>query len=83
MPEPRSAACRIAGTLPKFQDSDCYQHQGCSCYPDARDMPRDDSIEDLENLPAPEVIAPEIIEELTAAFEEFAATRNPKNRPDG
>jgi type I restriction enzyme M protein len=46
-------------------------------------MPRDDSIEDLENLPAPEVIAPEIIEELTAAFEEFAATRNPKNRPDG
>jgi hypothetical protein len=34
---------------------------------------RDDSLEDTENLPAPEVIAQEIIEDLEAALVEFAA----------
>ncbi|WP_079052665.1 N-6 DNA methylase [Streptomyces regalis] len=34
---------------------------------------RDESLEDLDNLPAPDVIAREIIEDLTAALEEFAA----------
>lgn len=34
---------------------------------------RDESLEDLDNLPAPEVIAREIVEDLTAALEEFAA----------
>ena len=34
---------------------------------------RDDSLEDLENLPAPEVIAREIVEDLTAALAEFEA----------
>ncbi len=34
---------------------------------------RDDSLEDLDNLPAPEVIAREIIEDLTAALAEFEA----------
>ena len=34
---------------------------------------RDDSLEDTENLPAPEVIAQEIIEDLEAALTEFAA----------
>ena len=34
---------------------------------------RDDSLEDLENLPSPDVIAREIIEDLTAALAEFEA----------
>ena len=34
---------------------------------------RDDSLEDTENLPAPEVIAQEIIEDLEAALTEFTA----------
>jgi type I restriction enzyme M protein len=34
---------------------------------------RDDSIEDSENLPAPEVIAAEIVEDLQAALDQFAA----------
>jgi type I restriction enzyme M protein len=34
---------------------------------------RDESLEDLDNLPAPEVIAREIVEDLTAALMEFEA----------
>lgn len=34
---------------------------------------RDDSLEDMDNLPAPEVIAREIVEDLTAALAEFEA----------
>jgi type I restriction enzyme M protein len=34
---------------------------------------RDESLEDLDNLPPPEIIAREIVEDLTAALEEFAA----------
>lgn len=34
---------------------------------------KDDSLEDLDNLPAPEVIAREIVEDLTAALGEFQA----------
>src|SRR5947208_454792 len=34
---------------------------------------RDDSLEDADNLPAPEVIAREIVEDLTAALVEFEA----------
>ena len=34
---------------------------------------RDDSLEDVDNLPAPEIIAREIVEELTAALAEFEA----------
>ncbi|MFF3614653.1 N-6 DNA methylase [Streptomyces sp. NPDC002580] len=34
---------------------------------------RDESLEDLDNLPAPETIAREIVEDLAAALEEFAA----------
>jgi hypothetical protein len=34
---------------------------------------KDDSLEDSENLPAPEVIAREIVEDLEAALSEFAA----------
>lgn len=34
---------------------------------------RDESLEDLDNLPAPEVIAREIVEDLTAALAEFTA----------
>jgi type I restriction enzyme M protein len=32
---------------------------------------RDESLEDADNLPAPEVIAREIVEDLTAALAEF------------
>jgi len=31
----------------------------------------DDSLEDTENLPSPEVLAQEIVEQLEAALEEF------------
>jgi type I restriction enzyme M protein len=34
---------------------------------------RDDSLEDMENLPPPDVIAREIVEDLEAALAEFAA----------
>jgi type I restriction enzyme M protein len=34
---------------------------------------KDDSLEDLENLPAPEIIAREIVEDLSAALAEFEA----------
>ena len=34
---------------------------------------RDESLEDLDNLPVPEVIAREIVEDLTAALAEFEA----------
>jgi type I restriction enzyme M protein len=34
---------------------------------------RDESLEDADNLPAPEVIAREIVEDLTAALAEFEA----------
>jgi hypothetical protein len=34
---------------------------------------RDGSLEDLDNLPAPEIIAREIVEDLTAALAEFEA----------
>jgi len=34
---------------------------------------RDETLEDLDNLPAPEIIAREIVEDLTAALVEFEA----------
>ena len=34
---------------------------------------RDESLEDLDNLPSPEVLAREIVEDLTAALSEFEA----------
>ncbi len=34
---------------------------------------RDESLEDMENLPPPDVIAQEIVEDLEAALAEFAA----------
>ena len=34
---------------------------------------RDESLEDTDNLPAPEIIAREIAEDLTAALTEFEA----------
>lgn len=34
---------------------------------------KDDSLEDLDNLPSPDVIAREIVEDLTAALAEFEA----------
>ena len=50
---------------------------------------RDESLEDMENLPPPEVIAREMMEDLEAALAEFAAiaeslTPNPRGvgRPD-
>ena len=37
---------------------------------------RDESLEDSANLPAPDVIAREIVEDLEAALEQFAAKAN-------
>jgi len=34
---------------------------------------KDDSLQDLDNLPSPDVIAREIVEDLTAALAEFEA----------
>ncbi len=34
---------------------------------------KDDSLEDVDNLPSPDVIAREIVEDLTAALVEFEA----------
>jgi type I restriction enzyme M protein len=34
---------------------------------------RDESLEDLDNLPPPEVVAQEIVEDLEAALAEFSA----------
>ena len=34
---------------------------------------KDDSLEDTDNLPAPAVLAAEIVEQLEAALEEFRA----------
>jgi type I restriction enzyme M protein len=42
---------------------------------------RDDSLEDMENLPPPGVIAQEIVEDLEAALSEFAAIAE-SLRPD-
>ncbi|MDR0283460.1 MAG: type I restriction-modification system subunit M [Propionibacteriaceae bacterium] len=42
---------------------------------------KDDSLEDLDNLPAPEVIAREIIEDLTAALAEFEAVATALEEP--
>lgn len=39
---------------------------------DRRRWPCDESLEDSENLPAPEVIAAEIVEDLQAALDQFA-----------
>ena len=33
---------------------------------------KDESLEDADNLPAPEIIAPEIVEDLQTALEQFA-----------
>lgn len=41
---------------------------------------RDESLEDLDNLPAPEVIAREIVEDLTAALAEFEAVASALER---
>jgi len=44
---------------------------------------RDESLEDLDNLPAPAIIAREIVEDLTAALEEFAAVAAALEAPLG
>jgi type I restriction enzyme M protein len=45
---------------------------------------RDDSVEDTDNLPPPEVIAQEIVEDLEAALAEFAAiARSLESGPQG
>jgi len=44
-------------------------------YPECLDITwlRDESLEDVDNLPPPEVIAQEIVEDLQAALAEFEA----------
>ena len=43
---------------------------------------KDDSLEDTENLPPPEVIAAEIVEDLEAALTEFTAVAGSLGRGD-
>ena len=43
---------------------------------------RDESLEDSENLPPPEVIAQEIVEDLEAALAEFAAIADSLRSPE-
>jgi type I restriction enzyme M protein len=43
---------------------------------------RDESLEDMDNLPAPEVIAREIVEDLTAALAEFEAVATALETPN-
>ena len=45
-------------------------------FPAARLWLKDESLEDSANLPAPDVIAAEIVEDLEAALQQFAATSN-------
>jgi type I restriction enzyme M protein len=42
---------------------------------------RDDSLEDMDNLPPPEVIAQEIVEDLEAALAEFSAIATSLTKP--
>lgn len=42
---------------------------------------RDESLEDMDNLPSPDVIAREIVEDLEAALAEFAAIAESLARP--
>jgi hypothetical protein len=42
-------------------------------FPSARLWLKDESLEDSANLPAPDVIAAEIVEDLEAALSQFAA----------
>ena len=42
---------------------------------------RDESLEDTDNLPPPEAIAAEIVEDWTAALAEFAAVAESLARP--
>ena len=44
---------------------------------------RDESLEDTDNLPAPDVIAAEIMESLEAALEQFAGVREALAREQG
>jgi type I restriction enzyme M protein len=44
---------------------------------------RDESLEDVDNLPPPEVIAQEIVEDLEAALTEFAAIADSLGRREG
>lgn len=73
------AAYKTSGTRSERQDSERWKS---FTYDEivARDKAnlditwlKDDSLEDLDNLPAPEVIAREIVEDLTAALAEFEA----------
>ena len=45
-------------------------------FPSARLWLKDESLEDSANLPAPDVIAVEIVEDLEAALSHFAAVAN-------
>ncbi len=45
-------------------------------FPAARLWLKDESLEDSANLPAPDVIAQEIVEDLEAALQQFAAIAN-------
>jgi len=68
------------GRLHERQESECFKRYA---FDELKDCPgfnldfwadlRDESLEDVSSLPAPEVIAEEIVENLTSALEQFQA----------
>ncbi|RLA21777.1 MAG: SAM-dependent DNA methyltransferase [Gammaproteobacteria bacterium] len=74
-----------AGDLGKRQESEANERWKAFSYEDviARDKTnldifwlKDDSLEDTENLPAPEILAQEIVEQLEAALVEFRSVED-------
>jgi hypothetical protein len=62
---------RLLGVAPA--DESVHGLAACSFQRGSKTAPPDDSLEDADNLPAPEVIAQEIIEDLEATLTEFTA----------
>lgn len=77
--------CYCAGDLSKRSESEAIERWKSYNYDElvARDKTnldifwlKDDALEDTENLPAPDILAAEIVEQLEAALEEFRSVEN-------
>jgi len=78
-------ACYKAGDIGKRKESEAVERWKVYSYDElvARDKTnldifwlKDDSLEDTENLPAPEILAAEIVEQMEIALEEFRAVED-------
>ena len=78
-------ACYCAGDLSKRSESEAVERWKAYSYDEliARDKTnldifwlKDDALEDTENLPAPDILAAEIVEQLEAALEEFRSVES-------